>query len=146
MKPFAQKGTRPPAWLRWFANDVARGVVGDSMHTPVGCHFHHNSSAEWEVTVFIGSTEVVGGPKDGTTIASHIQLDIGHVIGLFDTAPMVTWQTDRISADDDLRQHISFEGIARSHHVWLRILSDPPEGFEPSRLLHTSSGVIEELW
>lgn len=140
-------GQGPPAWLRWFSNDAARGIIADEFHAPIGCHFFHNAADdEWEVTVFVSATEIVGGPMDGKKLPLQVQLDIVHVMNLFDETPAVHWQSDAIAEDDELAQHISFEGMARGHRVWLRVLRDPPEGTGPGRLLHTSDGEMETLW
>ena len=143
MKP----GKRPPAWLRWLSNDAARGIIDDEYHAPIGCHYYQNpEDEEWEVTIFVSATEVVGGPMDGTNLPQRVQLNIGHVISLFDEPPSVFWQSDKVDDDDELDQHISFEGLARGNRIWLRILKNSPEGTGPGRLLHTQSGEIETLW
>lgn len=138
---------QPPSWLRWLSNDAARGIIADEHHAPIGCHFFRNpENDEWEVSIFVSSTEVVGGPMDGRKIPLQVQLDVVHVMNLFDETPNVYWQSDAIAEDDELAQHISFEGQARGHRIWLRILKDAPEGTGPGRLLHTQSGEMETLW
>lgn len=139
--------THPPTWLRWFANDAARGILSDASQAPIGCHFFHDSDRNvWEVTLFVSLTEVVGGPQDGTTLPSQVQLDIVQVMQTFDEIPQTYWQSDPVREDDELGQHVSFEGTARGHDVWLRILRRPPVWTEPGRLLHASSGQLENLW
>ncbi len=139
--------TRPPAWLRWLANDAARGILSDAFQAPIGCHFFHDADRdEWEVTIFVSSTEVVGGPKDGTVLPSQIQLDIVQVMQIFDDVPQIYWQSDAVGPDDELGQHVSFEGSARGHLVWLRILQRPPQWAGPGRLLHAHTGSLENLW
>ena len=140
-------GKQPPAWLRWLSNDAARGIIADEQHAPIGCHFYQNpENSEWEVSVFVSATEVVGGPLDGKHLPLQVQLDIGHVMQLFDEVPRVHWQSDSFAEDDALAQHISFEGTARGHKVWLRILKESPQGTGPGRLLHVQSGEMETLW
>ena len=140
-------GGQPPSWLRWLSNDAARGFVADEFHAPIGCHFYRNpENDEWEVSIFVSSTEVVGGPMDGRKLPLQVQLDIGHVMNLFDETPTVYWQSDAVAEDDELAQHISFEGLARGHRIWLRILNEPPEGTGPGRILHAQSGEMETLW
>ena len=147
MAPRKNAENRPPAWLRWLSNDAARGIVADEYHAPIGCHYYKNSANdEWEVSVFVSATEVVGGPMDGRTLPLQVQLDIVHVMNLFDETPTVYWQSDAVATDDELAQHISFEGTARGHKVWLRILKESPEGMGPGRLLHARSGEMETLW
>lgn len=140
-------GKRPPSWLRWLSNDAARGIVADECHAPIGCHFYLNpDKQEWEVSIFVAATEIVGGQMDGKILPLQLQLNIGHVMNLFDEMPEVFWQSDPISDDDELAQHISFEGKARGHRLWLRILKESPEGTGPGRLLHAHNGKMENLW
>ena len=116
-------------------------------YAPIGCHFHFaKEGEEWEVTLFVSDTEVVGGPKDGVKLPSNIQLDIVHVMNLFDEFPAVHWQSAGVSEDDELRQHISFEGKVRGHSVWLRVLKEAPDWSGPGRLLDAASGTVEDLW
>ncbi|MEZ6131399.1 MAG: hypothetical protein R3C59_22215 [Planctomycetaceae bacterium] len=137
----------PPSWLRWLSNDAARGIIADESHAPIGCHFYQDAETqEWEVSIFVSSTEVVGGPMDGKRLPLQLQLNIGHVMSLFDETPAVFWQSDPIADDDELAQHISFEGTARGHRLWLRILKESPDGTGPGRLLFSSSGEMENLW
>ena len=141
------RGNHPPKWLRQLSDDAARGIVEDEFHAPIGCHFFQNIvNDEWEISIFVSATEVVGGPLDGRKLRLQVQLDIIHVMNLFDETPKVYWQSDAVADDDDLAQHISFEGIARGHRIWLRILKEPPRGAGPGRLLHTQSGEMETLW
>ena len=60
--------------------------------------------------------------------------------------PATFWQAERHSADDDLGSHLSFEGIARGAHVWLRILQQPPEWAGVGRLVHAADGTVEDVW
>ena len=83
---------------------------------------------------------------DGTKLVYEIQLNIGDLMDLFDVPPGVYWQSAAVADDDDLAQHISLEGTARGHKVWLRILKESPEGTGPGRLLHARSGELETLW
>jgi len=140
-------GKRPPSWLRWLSNDAARGIVADECHAPIGCHFYQNpDNQEWEVSIFVAATEIVGGQMDGKVLPLQLQLNISHVMNLFDETPEVFWQSDSVSDDDELSQHISFEGKARGHRLWLRVLKESPQGTGPGRLLHADNGQMENLW
>ena len=137
----------PPAWLRWFANDAARAILDTAVHAPIGCHYHYGQeSNEWEVTVFVSDTEVVGGPRDGTLVPCRVQLDVSRAIELFDETPKIHWQAGALQDDEDVDQHVSFEGSVRGQLVWLRILAQAPRQAGPGRLLHASTGELEDLW
>ncbi len=137
----------PAAWLRWFVADVSRGILDQQTIAPIGCHIFCDVDTEtWEVSLFVSRTEVVGGPMDGKEISSGMMLDLNAVIAAFDEMPSVHWQSESCSDDDQLGNHISFEGVARGHRVWLRLLHEAPEGIAPGRLLHAAKGVVEDLW
>jgi hypothetical protein len=142
-----EKNSLPPAWLRWFVSDASRGIIDDGSLPPIGCHyFYEPEQCVWEVTLFIGRTEVVGGPRDGNTISSGLQVDVCRVINAFDDPPECYWQSEAIYSDDQLGNHLSLEGMARGHHVWLRILHHAPDWTSVSRLMHSGQGVVEDLW
>jgi hypothetical protein len=137
----------PPAWLRWFANEAAQAILNTVVHAPIGCHYHYSDElSEWEVTVFISDTEVVGGQRDGTIVPYRMQVDLPQVLGLFDQMPKVYWLAGMDDKEDDLNQHMSLEGQVRKHHVWLRILAQAPQQAGPGRLLHASTGELEDIW
>lgn len=137
----------PPAWLRWFVNDVIRGVIDRTVAAPFGCHFFHDKEADvWEVSLFVSRTEVFGGPADGKQVPSGLQIDISTVSAAFDSLPAMFWQAEPICDDDELGNHLSFEGTARGFSIWLRILQHAPEWIGPGRLVHARSGQVEDVW
>lgn len=137
----------PPAWLRWFINDASKGILDCGTVAPVGCHHYFDEeSGVWEISLFVSDTEVVGGPCDGKMISSGLQVDVLKVIEAFDSRPEIYWQSEAVEEDDQLGNHLSFEGPARGNHVWLRILHQAPRWAGPGRLLHAARGIVEELW
>ncbi len=147
MRPQLGSQDHPPAWLQRLIDDVTSAIVDYDCHAPIGCHFYRNpATAEWEISAFVSSTEVVGGPMDGTEVNPPVQFDISAVMELFDDKPTVHWQSDSVAVDDDLAQHISFQGSIKGRRVWLRMLQGAPEGTGPGRLVHAGSGEIENLW
>jgi hypothetical protein len=137
----------PPPWLRWFVNDVTRGIIDRHILAPLGCHtFHDDQTNTWEVTLFASRTEVVGGPRDGSQIPDGLQFDVTAAIAAFDSPPQVHWQVGLVADDDELGTHLSFEGLARGHNVWLRIKEESPEWAGAGRLLHAADGTMEDLW
>lgn len=69
---------------------------------------------------------------------------MAQVSAAFDETPLIHWQSEKFSPEDDLGNHLSFEGVARGVHVWLRIL-DPLNG-RTVRLVHAESGKVEDIW
>ncbi|MEO2015620.1 MAG: hypothetical protein ABGZ53_14750 [Fuerstiella sp.] len=147
MRPQSRSQDHPPSWLQRLINDVTCAIVDHDSHAPIGCHVYRNSATtEWEISAFVSSTEVVGGPMDGTEVNPPVQLDISSVMELFDARPTVHWQSDSVAVDDELAQHISFQGSINGIRVWLRMLRGAPDGTSPGRLVHAGSGEIENLW
>lgn len=139
--------TTPPAWLRWFVADATHGIVNREGMAPIGCHYFLDPElACFEITLFISRTEVVGGPRDGNVISTGMQIDINIICAAFDEPPAVHWQSQASCSEDQLGNHVSFEGSARGHKVWLRVLHEAPAEIGPGRLVHVSSGLVEDLW
>ena len=137
----------PPAWLRWFVNDAIRGIVDRQVAAPVGCHYFRDTVEQvWEISLFLSSTEVHGGALDGTHVPGGLQIDVMQVAEAFDHAPAVHWQSEKFASDDELGNHLSFEGVARGVKVWLRILQSAPEWAGPGRLVFAESGKVEDIW
>ncbi len=147
MSTWLDSTASPPAWLRWFANDAARAILDSASHAPIGCHYHFGEEHhEWEVTVFVSDTEVVGGPRDGTLVPCSVQVDVSHAVGLFDDVPKIYWQSGVVQKGGHTDQYVSLEGPVRGHQVWLRVLAQAPQQAGAGRLLHASTGELEDLW
>lgn len=137
----------PPAWMQWFIDDVARGVLHQQQLSPLGCHYIHNSDDDvWEVTLFVSRTEIAGGPHDGLCMVPFLQVDVSAVMAAFDEHPRVCWQSGAADDDDQLGNHLSIEGVVEGRMVWLRLMAESPREFGPGRRVHASTGVIEDLW
>lgn len=135
---------KPPSWLQWLGNDTTRAVSSENDEAPIGCHyFYDEDECVWEVTAFAGSTEIVGGPLDGTQFTPKISVDVRAIANLFDAQPEIRWRT---AANPQPSAYISVEGLARGRVIWLRVLKDCPDEFGPGRLLHASNGHVETLW
>lgn len=118
--------TVPPDWLRDFANIVASEIDCTEDISPLGCHFAC-VAGEWEITLFKGYLEVVGGPRDGTRHVSGFTLNIGQLVNLFDEVQDCWWQAQSMGASDDLGPHVAISGTYAGRNVWLRVLSTPPK-------------------
>lgn len=147
MENYAESTTEPPAWLRWFVNDAVRGIVDRHDAAPIGCHYYFDSESDvWEISFFLARTEVFGGAADGKHVPSGMQIDVSAVTAAFDSVPKIYWQSEKFSSEDQLGNHMSFEGVARGCQVWLRILQSPPEWAAPGRLVHAETGRIQDIW
>lgn len=139
--------SNPPSWLRWFVNDVVRGIMHREDSAPVGCHFYYDEeNTTWEVTLFVSRSEVLGGAWDGKVVPAGLEVDIVKVSAAFDRPPAIFWQAERVLPEDELGPHLSFEGHSHNNQVWLRVLQTAPSWAGVGRLLHAATGEFENIW
>lgn len=137
----------PPNWLSSMANQVASLMYDVDVLAPIGCHFFHNASRdEWEVTLFASNTEIVGGEWDGVLAPSKFCFDILKLGEIFDEVHALIWQALAVHYDDQLGPHISIEATYEGHRVWVRVLAESPEEFEPGRRIQAYDANLKEIW
>ena len=131
-------------------NDAARSFLETASHAPIGCHYYYAYYAEecdeWEVALFVSATEVVGGPRDRTIVPCRMQIDVTHLVDVFDIQPKIYWQTGVHQDEEETARHLSLKGSVRGRQVWLRVLAQAPSQAGPGRLLHALTGEPEDLW
>jgi len=145
MVPFRNR--EPHDWLERLANAVSRAFCAYEPLAPLGCHVHRDSDhGQWEVTLFVSSTEFFGGPRDGQVSVSRFMLDLRALINTFDDVETFYWQAHAMPEDDQLGPHLGIEGQFEGHDVWLRVTATPPSQFEPGRVINTVTNQIEHTW
>lgn len=140
---------QPPRWLGELAELATRAFHSESRLAPVGCHFHKNEEAEspqWEVTLFISSTEIYGGALDGQCAFSRFMVDLRELMSVFDVVESFYWQAQTMSEDDQLGPHVGIEGMFQGQSIWLRITAQPPSSFEPGRLFDQFANGLQNRW
>ena len=135
----------PPEWLQEFADAVALQINPVDLLAPVGCHFCF-ADETWEIALFVSSTQIVGGKKDGVLRHSRFNVDLQSVLKLFSDVRSISWQALPMAADDELGPHLSIEGSRAGNSVWLRILSRSPKRFEVGRRAVVYDALWEETW
>lgn len=135
----------PPLWLATLANEIARRIVPVDPLGPIGCHYALHD-AMWEVTLFVSTTEVVGGKHDGQAFASAFQLDLAGIELHFDSVSSVGWQPIELNDDDDLGPHVAVIGTREGHAVWLRVTAVPPRGFDSGRVMNLLDTTVRDVW
>ncbi|MEI7699146.1 MAG: hypothetical protein WCK86_05075 [Planctomycetia bacterium] len=139
--------TNAPLWLRCFVDEVLQGIHCKVSSAPVGCHFKFERDMDlWEVTLFAGRSQVLGGPHDGMTVPTGLELDISRMLLSFEGTPGLSWQSEKYSDDDELGNHVLINGFCQGNHLHLRVLHDAPEWAGLSQRIHASTGRIEDLW
>ncbi len=140
---------QPPKWLGALATLAAQAFHSQSPLAPVGCHFHKNDEvapAQWEVTLFVSSTEVYGGARDGQCVFSCFMIDLRDLMEAFDVVESCYWQAQTLTDDDQLGPHVGVEGLFQGHSVWLRITAQPPSEFESGRVFDQATNELQNLW
>ena len=141
--------TIPPEWLDRLANLISQAFHAADLLAPVGCHFRRPNESkrpQWEVTLFVSSTEYFGGPQDGQLTVSRFMLDLRAVVTTFDAVESFYWQAHSMADDDQLGMHIGVKGAFEGHAVWLRITAEPPSQFQPGRVMDLCANVLKDRW
>ncbi|RMG42100.1 MAG: hypothetical protein D6725_00180 [Planctomycetota bacterium] len=120
-----------PGWLKELTDAVIGGVrAADEDAIRVDCHVYYNPFYEqWEVTLFLEETEVLGGERDGAIVPTPFSLDLTELMAVFDEVQHFHWQAQRAGEDDDLGPHVAVEGLYAGNNVWLRFLASPPQAY-----------------
>jgi len=135
----------PPSWLKEFTNQVIEQILPTDPLSPIGCHFHQTAD-EWEVTIFVSRTEILGGQYDGESHHCRFHLNLQELTSLFDHVETFAWQALPMTKDDDLGAHVALEGTAHGERVWLRITAVQPEMFESGRVANVVDMTFESHW
>ena len=135
----------PPRWLANLADEIVRRIVPVDPLAPIGCHYLLQDGV-WEVTLFVSTTEIVGGRRDGQVFASAFQFDLAGIEEHFESVSSISWQPIELGDDDDLGPHVAIVGSREDHPVWLRVTAVPPRGFEPGRAFNLLDSTVQDLW
>lgn len=123
----------PAGWLRVLADVVAQAIEPFGPGAPLGCHYVQVDGV-WEITLFAESTEVLGGPEDGSVKQPQFAVRISAVLDVFQSVSGCTWQAHGLGENDDLGPHLAVEGTFKGRLIWLRILAQAPQRFPPRRV------------
>ena len=142
----SEDSPKPPVWLQEFTSLVGSGISSLSTPSSLGCHyFLDEQKAIWEVTLFTGRTEILGGAHDGLIVPSSTDIDVKHIAAIFGDLAELKWRSESHN-DYSLGPFLSFHGKIGEHRVVLRILQDSPDWAGPGQLLDSNSGDLIECW
>ncbi|QDT16948.1 hypothetical protein [Alienimonas californiensis] len=137
----AERPERPPArpvWLGRFVDAAAELFDPLSGLGRVGFRSEPGEDG-WAVALFLGATEIVGGPGDGTVAPARFRFDAAGLAALFDEPPAVSLEVappqSAADADTDrgerLDAALTLVGTVEGHALSATVLSVPPAGAEP---------------
>ena len=142
----------PPEWLTDLAKALSEHLVPAVLPAPLGAHVQQAVDADeqasdvWEISLFYGKTEIVGGPEDGRRTETAFWLDVIGAQRVLTRVDRAYWQTAILSPSDDLGPHVAVEGDYLGHPVRVRVLSAAPQQFPPARTADTNRGMFIDLW
>lgn len=137
--------SQPPTFLRRLADAVLEGFVPFEATPPLGCHTYQAEDL-WEMTLFVSSTELLGGARDGSRMSAVFAIDVMKVAAVFDEIEEISWQPHRIDDLDEIGAHLGMVGTYEGSRVWLRILAVAPEKFEPGRFADLKEMRFVDVW
>lgn len=120
----------PPEWVADLANRLAGRIDPIDELADIGCHFADGGDC-WEVTLFVTAGEQIGGPHDGSRVFHRFLFDLADAGAVFERIDRFYWQPLRIGDGDEAGPHLAIEGVYDGRAVWVRILAEPGERFDP---------------
>ncbi|MGE3317105.1 MAG: hypothetical protein AB7O26_18465 [Planctomycetaceae bacterium] len=93
----------------------------------------------WEVALYLGSTEIVGGKEDGQFRFSGFDFDLRALIGQFHEVENIQLATSDDGGDDSpsvLRSNVMIEGRIDDNRIRVRVHSIPPGDVGPGLRRH----------
>ena len=127
-----------PEWLKTFIRNVAELFEPLNNIGRVGfdCQGHERG---WTVCVYLGTTEIIGGPKDGQIEHASFVVDVVSLTGLFHKIDRFEWYSVSNDSDDRFeeatRSLLSLHGAADAdNQVHLELLHAPPRFVGPGLL------------
>jgi hypothetical protein len=135
-----------PESLRLFIDDIAQLFQPFRGMGRVGFECCQAEGA-WEISMFLGETEAVGGPIDGRLIAPNFNFDLLAIQERFDQLDQLKWNAfpDHGLAFDEEPTTITFllaDGLVDGERVRMQIHASPPTSVGPA-MKQFADGTIE---
>jgi hypothetical protein len=133
-----------PQWMAGFVDCLAELFEPFTEVGRVGFECAPATDERWEISMYIGCNEVVGGRDDGRKLAVDFQFDIAPMLELFEKVTLLRWNVfsttsdafgdNRPTAD---RSFLMVEGVYSQTNIRLQIFSQPPAEAGPGLRYHT---------
>lgn len=130
----AEKDHRPK-WLRQFVRQAADLFEPLEQSGRVGFDCRADEHG-WIVTMYLGTTEIIGGPRDGQIDHVGFRIDLSELGRLFCDVDQLEWysvaNTDNTTFNDSTRSLLCVKGtIEGNHRIHLELLGTPPRYVGP---------------
>ena len=117
-----------PAWVDELVDHAADLFVPLTGVGRVGyeCHL---ADDRWEVSMFLGKIEYIGGAKDGESRHSNFQFEVQGLLKYFDQIDRFVWSAlpDVSTGLDVPMSFLIIEGTLEGEPISLRVFSVPPQ-------------------
>ena len=134
---------RRPDWLKALIEQVAElfDPLTDVARAGYDCRLDEHG---WLIRMYLGTSEIIGGPKDGQIEHASFRLDIHRLLTVFESVERLEWYSvsnaDREEFDGEIRSLLSMTATAEAgHRIQLELLGSPPR-YVPSGVHLTDSG------
>ena len=129
---------RRPEWLQQFILQIAElfEPLRDVARAGYDCRMDEQG---WLIRMYLGTTEIIGGPKDGQIEHASFRLDVQRLTALFEEVSRLEWYSvtniEPQDFDGPLRSLISVVGmVGEGQRVQLELLASPPRYVSPGML------------
>lgn len=100
----------------------------------------------WEVSMFLGELEMVGGADDGRATSVNFRFDINALYEIFDRVETLCWNafpnSHVVNESDRFDSFLTLEGVAQGERISVQVHAHPPETVGPA-LRHHRDGRLE---
>ncbi|MCA8991674.1 MAG: hypothetical protein KDA88_06830 [Planctomycetaceae bacterium] len=124
-----------PAWMQRFVDGITDLFEPFSGVARVGFECAHATEA-WEISVFLGEKELVGGPTDGRMEATNFRFDLFGIRNCFTEIQSMQWNAfpnSHVCFDEaaDL-SFITVAGQYEGNFIRLQVHATPPDCVGPA--------------
>lgn len=128
-----QQRDNRPAWLAETINELADlfEPMADVGRVGYECQFEED---QWVVSLFLGSTEIVGGLHDGSAKLMNFQFDAVPLLSRFEQITELALNAyPRQSEEQNESQctSMTIAGVMQGNQIKLRIQTEPPQDAGP---------------
>ena len=125
-----------PVWLKQLIQQVA-GLfepLRDVARAGYDCRMDEQG---WLIRMYLGTTEIIGGPKDGQIEHASFRMDLQQLTEMFEQVDRLEWYSvanvESEDFDGQLRCLLSVVGtVAEGQRIQLELLASPPRYAPPA--------------
>lgn len=128
-----------PAWLSEFVDRLAQRFEPFSGVARVGYECMQSDQV-WELAIFLGELEIVGGAEDGEMRPVNFRFNLQDITGEFDEVRSIFWNAFPNShvcfeSMADL-SFLTIEGVVQTQIIKLQLHAGPPDSIGPGLREH----------